>query len=45
LFEAGLFSWGIPQQTAEDLTNHHTGLNYAAGSLIFSQGSAADISP
>jgi CRP-like cAMP-binding protein len=43
VFEAGLFSWGIPQQTAKELTKHHTELNYAAGKLIFSQGSAADI--
>lgn|GEM_PF-478338 len=43
VFEAGIFSWGIPQQTAKELTKHHTELNYAAGKLIFSQGSAADI--
>ena len=43
VFEAGLFSWGIPQQTAKELTKHHTELIYAAGKLIFSQGSAADI--
>jgi CRP/FNR family transcriptional regulator len=43
LFEAGLFSWGIPQQTAKELTEHHTELNYAAGKLLFRQGSAADI--
>ena len=23
VFEAGLFSWGIPQQTAKELTSHH----------------------
>ena len=43
VFEAGLFSWGIPQQTAKELTNYHTELNYTARKLIFSQGSAADI--
>jgi CRP-like cAMP-binding protein len=43
VFEAGLFSWGIPQQTANELTKHHAELNYAAGKLIFSQGSAADV--
>jgi len=43
VFEAGLFSWGIPEQTARELTQHHTELNYSAGKLIFSQGSPADI--
>jgi CRP/FNR family transcriptional regulator, cyclic AMP receptor protein len=43
VFEAGLFSWGIPEETARELTQHHTELNYGAGKLIFSQGSAADI--
>ena len=43
MFEAGLSSWGIPQQIAKELTKRHTELNYAAGKLIFSQGSAADI--
>ncbi len=33
VFEAGLFSRGIPQQTAEHLTNHHTELIDAAGKL------------
>lgn len=41
--EAGLFSWGIPEQTARQLTEHHTELNYGPGQLIFSQGSPADI--
>ncbi len=43
VFDAGLSSWGIPQQIAKELTKRHTELNYAAGKLIFSQGSAADI--
>ena len=43
VFEAGLFSWGIPEQTAKELTRHHTELNYAPRQLIFSQDSAADI--
>ncbi len=43
VFEAGLFSWGIPQQIAAELTKHHTELNYESGKLIFSQGSAADV--
>ncbi len=43
VFEAGLFSWGIPEETARELTQHHTELNYSAGKLIFSQGSPADI--
>ena len=43
VFEAGLFSWGIPAETAEQLTRHHTELNYDSGQLIFSQGSPADI--
>jgi CRP/FNR family cyclic AMP-dependent transcriptional regulator len=43
LFEAGLFSWGIPEETARDLTQHHTEINYGSGKLIFSQGSPADI--
>jgi len=43
VFEAGLFSWGIPPQTAAELIKHHTELNYESGQLIFSQGSPADI--
>ncbi|MGB8683590.1 MAG: Crp/Fnr family transcriptional regulator [Candidatus Binatus sp.] len=43
VFEAGLFSWGIPEETARELSAHHTEINYAAGKLIFSQGSPADI--
>ena len=43
VFETGLFSWGIPEQTARELTQHHTELNYSPGRLIFSQGSPADI--
>ncbi len=43
LFEAGLFSWGIPEETARDLMQHHTEVNYSPGKLIFSQGSPADI--
>ena len=43
LFEAGLFSWGIPEQTARELTAHHTESCYESGKLIFSQGSPADI--
>jgi CRP/FNR family cyclic AMP-dependent transcriptional regulator len=43
LFEAGLFSWGIPQEAARELTEHHNEVNYASGKLIFSQGSPADI--
>jgi len=43
VFEAGLFSWGIPEETARDLMQHHTEVNYSAGKLIFSQGSPADI--
>ena len=43
LFEAGLFSWGIPEGTARELTKHHTELNYTSGNLLFSQGSPADI--
>ena len=43
LFETGLFSWGIPEQTARELTRHHTELCYESGRLVFSQGSAADI--
>jgi CRP-like cAMP-binding protein len=43
LFEAGLFSWGIPEQTARELTRHHTELSYTPGKLIFGQGSPADI--
>src|SRR5271156_5764089 len=43
VFEAGLFSWGIPEETARELTQHHTELNYSAGKLILSQGSPADI--
>ena len=43
VFEAGLFSWGIPEETARELTQHHTELNYSPGQLIFSQGSPADI--
>ncbi len=43
VFEAGLFSWGIPEETAKELTAHHTEINYAPGKLIFSQGSPADI--
>jgi CRP/FNR family transcriptional regulator, cyclic AMP receptor protein len=43
LFEAGLFSWGIPEQTARELTRHHTELSYTSGKLVFGQGSPADI--
>jgi CRP/FNR family cyclic AMP-dependent transcriptional regulator len=43
LFETGLFSWGIPEQTARELTRHHTELSYTSGKLIFGQGSPADI--
>src|SRR6266481_1994809 len=43
VFEAGLFSWGIPEETARELTRQHTELNYSSGKLIFSQGSPADI--
>ena len=43
VFEAGLFSWGIPEETASELTRHHSELNYSSGKLIFSQGSPADI--
>jgi CRP/FNR family transcriptional regulator, cyclic AMP receptor protein len=43
VFEAGLFSWGIPEETAKELTAHHTEINYASGKLIFNQGSPADI--
>jgi len=42
-FGSKLASWGIPEQTAKELTKHHTRLNYASGQLIFSQGSAADV--
>lgn len=43
LFEASLFSWGIPQETAREMTRHHTELAYSSGKLIFGQGSPADI--
>jgi CRP-like cAMP-binding protein len=43
VFEAGLFSWGIPQTIATELTKHDTQLSYARGRLIFSKGSPADI--
>ena len=43
VFEAGLFSWGIPEETARALTQHHSELSYTSGKLIFSQGSPADI--
>jgi CRP-like cAMP-binding protein len=43
LFEAGLFSWGIPQTIAAELTKHEAKLKYASGKLIFSQGTPADI--
>lgn len=43
VFEAGLFSWGIPEETARELTKHHNELNYSSNKLIFSQGSPADI--
>ncbi len=43
LFESGLFSWGIPKETAKELTRHHTELCYESGRLVFSQGSPADI--
>jgi CRP/FNR family cyclic AMP-dependent transcriptional regulator len=43
VFEAGLFSWGIPEETARELTKHHSELNYSSGMLIFSQGAPADI--
>jgi CRP/FNR family cyclic AMP-dependent transcriptional regulator len=43
VFEAGLFSWGIPEETASELTRHHSELSYSSGKLIFSQGSPADI--
>ncbi len=37
LFEAGLFSWGIPEQTARELTRHHTELSYTSGKLILAR--------
>lgn len=43
VFEDGLFSWGIPQTIATELTQHQTKLNYASGKLIFGQGTPADI--
>src|SRR6202030_1320247 len=43
VFEAGLFSWGIPEETARELTRNHSELNYSPNKLIFSQGSPADI--
>jgi CRP/FNR family cyclic AMP-dependent transcriptional regulator len=43
VFETGLFSWGIPEETARELTRQHTELTYSPGRLIFSQGSPADI--
>jgi CRP-like cAMP-binding protein len=43
VFEAGLFSWGIPEETARELTKNHSELSYSSGKLIFSQGSPADI--
>ncbi len=43
VFETGLFSWGIPEDTARELTRHHTELTYPSGKLIFSQGAPADI--
>jgi CRP/FNR family transcriptional regulator, cyclic AMP receptor protein len=43
VFEAGLFSWGIPEETARDLTSHHSELSYSSGKLIFNQGSPADV--
>jgi len=33
------FSWGIPEETARELTRHHTELGYSPGKLIFGQGS------
>lgn len=43
IFEASLFSWGIPQETARELTQQHSELTYGAGKIVFSQGAAADI--
>ena len=43
VFETGLFSWGIPEEAARDLTSHHSELNYSSGKLIFNQGSPADV--
>src|SRR5271168_4067196 len=43
VFEAGLFSWGLPQTIATELTKQQTRLNYARRKLILSQGSPADI--
>jgi CRP-like cAMP-binding protein len=43
VFEAGIFSWGIPEQAARELTRHHSEINYESGKLIFGQGSSADI--
>jgi CRP/FNR family cyclic AMP-dependent transcriptional regulator len=43
VFEAGLFSWGIPEETARELTKDHSKLNYSPGKLIFNQGAPADI--
>jgi CRP/FNR family transcriptional regulator, cyclic AMP receptor protein len=43
VLEAGLSSWGISEQTARELTEHHTELSYGPGHLIFGQGSPADI--
>src|SRR5271155_1484699 len=43
IFEASLFSWGIPKEAARELTSQHSELTYGAGKIIFSQGSSADI--
>jgi CRP-like cAMP-binding protein len=43
IFEASLFTWGIPKEAARELTSQHSELNYGAGKIIFSQGSSADI--
>src|SRR5208282_477783 len=43
IFEATLFSWGIPKEAARELTSQHSELTYGAGKIIFSQGSSADI--
>jgi CRP-like cAMP-binding protein len=43
VFGAGLFSWGLPEQTAMELTRHHAELHYGPGELIFRQDAPADI--
>lgn len=43
IFEAGLLTWGIPQESASELSRQHSELSYSAGRVIFNQGSSADI--